>query len=257
MDNEKQKKISHLWGAWNLIEAFLLMAAGALSIAVAILFTKDNPDQSPIQTVLAIVVGVFIAMDGVLRIVMVMTKQKRTPDSSIMLIGGFEITAGVVVAIMHKAFIDIIVNFLGVLLLVIGFLFVLFSILMIARKSAPTFFMPIIEIVFGAILLAIGLTILLLYYGSDIGMRNRVTLIVIGAVMGIAGLAQAIITGISLRKAKKANYVVPIEDVEVFDFDEPEQPRKSSKKEHKKLKKEDIIEIPSSDPKQIESKDKE
>ncbi len=255
MDNEKQKKISHLWGAWNLIEAILLMAAGALSIAAAILFTEGGGDQSPIQTVLAIVVGVFIAMDGVLRIVMVMTKQKKNPDSSIMLIGGFEITAGIVVAIMHKAFIDIIVNFLGVLLLVIGFLFVLFSIIMIARKNSPTFFMPIIEIVFGAILLAIGLTILILYYGSDIGMRNKVTLIVIGAVMAIAGLAQAIITGISLRKAKKANYAVPIEDVEVFDFEEEEKPHKD-KKENKKLKKGDIIEIDSSEPKQIERKDK-
>ena len=243
MDNEKQKKISHLWGAWNLIEAILLMAAGALSIAAAILFTEGGGDQSPIQTVLAIVV------------VMVMTKQKKNPDSSIMLIGGFEITAGIVVAIMHKAFIDIIVNFLGVLLLVIGFLFVLFSIIMIARKNSPTFFMPIIEIVFGAILLAIGLTILILYYGSDIGMRNKVTLIVIGAVMAIAGLAQAIITGISLRKAKKANYAVPIEDVEVFDFDEEEKPHKD-KKENKKLKKGDIIEIDSSEPKQIERKDK-
>ena len=160
-----------------------------------------------------------------------------------------------IVTPINVVFIDIIVNFLGVLLLVIGFLFVLFSIIMIARKNSPTFFMPIIEIVFGAILLAIGLTILILYYGSDIGMRNKVTLIVIGAVMAIAGLAQAIITGISLRKAKKANYTVSIEDVEVFDFDEEEKPHKD-KKENKKLKKGDIIEIDSSEPKQIERKDK-
>lgn len=245
-EKEKQKSISRVWGVWNIVEALLLVCSGVLSIVIGSI-SETPGEQGPIQTVLAVVVGIFIALDGLLRIIMVLSRQAKT-EQSIMLIGGFEITAGIVVAIMHPYFVGIIVNFLGVLLLVIGLLFGLFSIFSIAKRW-ERFYMPILEIVFGAILLSVGVSILILYYGSDTAMQNRVTLIVIGAVMGIAGLSQFIITLISLSKAKKQNYVVPIEDVDVFEFDKAEEKGK------KKAIKKDIIEIPAEPVDAIEHKD--
>ncbi len=196
---EEQPRFPKVWFIWNLIEALLMVAAGGLAIYFGI--TKDNGNGStgPIETTIAAVIGAFIILDGILRILMVLFRYKESQES-IWLVGGFEITAGIVVILSHEFFVGLIINFLSVFLMVIGGLLLLFSVLSIVRK-AEKLFMPVLEIIFGALLLALGVAIMIMYKNADMG--EKVVLIVIGIVMAAFGLTQAIIAIISFNKKKK------------------------------------------------------
>ena len=132
---EEQPRFPKVWFIWNLIEALLMVAAGGLAIYFGI--TKDNGNSStgPIETTIAAVIGAFIILDGILRILMVLFRYKESQES-IWLVGGFEITAGIVVILSHEFFVGLIINFLSVFLMVIGGLLLLFSVLSIVRKAA-------------------------------------------------------------------------------------------------------------------------
>ena len=194
---EEQQKMPKVWFIWNLVEAVLMVAAGVLAIVFGVM--NDHSNAGPIETTIAAVIGAFIILDGVLRILMVLFRYKES-EESIWLVGGFEITAGIVVIIFHNIFVNLIINFLSVFLIVIGALLLLFSILAIARKSEKLF-MPVLEIIFGALLLALGIAIMILYKNQNTG--NQVVLIVIGVVMAAFGITQAIIALISFNKKKK------------------------------------------------------
>ena len=116
---EEQPRFPKVWFIWNLIEALLMVAAGGLAIYFGI--TKDNGNGStgPIETTIAAVIGAFIILDGILRILMVLFRYKESQES-IWLVGGFEITAGIVVILSHEFFVGLIINFLSVFLMVIG-----------------------------------------------------------------------------------------------------------------------------------------
>ena len=63
--------------------------------------------------------------------------------------------------------------------------------------------MPILEILFGAILVAVGITILVMYFGDDVGTTNKITVLLVGIIMVLAAVAQAVIASIQLKKSKK------------------------------------------------------
>lgn len=195
-------KYHKFWGIWNFVEALLLLVAGVLCITFA--FLSDDVAKKELPNYVAFLVGGFIILDGSLRIItsIVRPKEKTDEDQSIMLIGGFEMTLGICLMIFYTIFTSLIVMFIGVFTLVIGALFILFSILSIARRRSKTF-VPIMEILFGAILIGVGIAILVLYTKDDPSTSNKIGLICTGSVLSIAGLAQFIITFIILKKAKK------------------------------------------------------
>jgi len=195
------KKTNLLWGIWNFVEATILLVAGIL----AIVYNESGADNQNLLFTIAFVVGSFVILDGLLRILMVVTGIE-TSKESIMLVGGFEITLGILIMIECNSFIRIVIEFLYVLLIVMGALLILFSILQIAKKSEKLY-MPILEIVFAAILIALGIAVAVLHSTSNEGF-NRVVLIVVGLILLVAGLAQAIITAIMIGKAKKKSKAV-------------------------------------------------
>lgn len=204
---EKKKKLNRFWGIWNFIESVILLAAGVLAIVVAII--NGEGTSLNIESAVAYVVGSFIVLDGILRVVMSLAHYKgaKGSEESTMLIGGFELTVGIVMMLLEihfstageHIFTYLIAHFIAVLLIVIGLLLIIFSIITIAKKYAKLF-MPILEILFSAILMGVGITILVLYYKNN---NSQLVLILTGSILSIAGVAQGIITLITLHKTKK------------------------------------------------------
>ncbi len=210
---KKDEKMNRFWAIWNLIEAVILLVAGVLAITLACV-NKEGSDTNT-ESFVAYAIGAFILLDGILRIVMSLTHYKGPNDSdeSGMLIGGFELSIGIVMVLLEVHFYAstkehvitfLIAHFVAVLLIVIGLLLIVFSSITIAKKFAKMF-MPVLEILFSAILIGVGITILVLYYKEN---NANIVLILTGSILSIAGIAQGIITLITLKKNKKEYKIV-------------------------------------------------
>ena len=258
----KEKKpfnFQKFWCIWNLAEAVLLLLAGVLSIVFGVLYDKDgDASKVVISNVLPYVVGAFVAMDAALRIVLGVNFKGKETDESVMLVGGFELTAGILIMIFHDIFTRLIINAIAVLLIVIGLLMLLFSVITIIKKSQKLF-IPILEILFAAILVAVGIVVLVLFYTQKD--TNQIVLITSGAIFSLAGIAQVIITAIKLHRLSKEEKKIieepkdediqtssPVEETKA---EEPASPKQEPTIEAKKEIKE--IEV-MDEPKAIEHK---
>lgn len=247
MDKRNNEKVSKLWGYWNIAEAILLISAGVLAIVFGSLIKADDAASSSSKTIeltLSIVIGLFVAMDGLLRIILVLARVKDS-EQPIMLIGGFEISAGIVVMMISSFFVDTIIKFLGVFLTVIGLLFIIYSIAFIVRRRGKIL-MPSAQIAFGAILAALGAAILIVYLPSSGGdaakeaAKQMISMICIGSVLSIAGLAQLVITIIYMTKKSKlgddgddgAKPIAAAEKTEVIDVKSDDE-KKQIETKHK------------------------
>ena len=261
-ETNAKKGINRLWTIWNLSEEVILLAAGVLAIIVGCL--EGNEDlRNAIESVIAYAIAAFVILDGLLRLIMVLTKNKKEPDSSIMLISGFEITLGIVIMIVLKQIlIEAMVYFIAVGTIVIGAMFLAFSIFSLVRKTVEKYFMPILEILFGGILIGVGLYIIILYQ-VDSDAKNRICLILTGSVLAIVAVALAILTLISCKKRKKGA-LVPTQKPEKKDGakkskkEKEEEPKQEMKEEEEpKIIEADVKEIESSPVQQIEHTENE
>lgn len=247
-----EEKFKTFWLAWNLIEDALLIVAGALSIVFGIMVNENSgaitSDTKVIENIILYVLASFIVLDGILRTVL-LAKRQSNAETSAYLIGGFEITIGIVLMILgSETFFKLIINFLGVFLLVIGALFLFVSIRTIV-KHLTSMLMPVLEIFFGAILIGFGTALMIIYHAGEVQIRNRVSYILIGTILAIAGIAMLI--GLFIGKKKEKHDKKKAEKQEVFDVRKEEvveEPSKPSKK-----KKRDIVDA-EEEPKAIEEK---
>ncbi len=231
-----EEKFKSFWFVWNLIEDLLLIVAGALSIVFGIIVKSDSQavtgDTAVIENIILYVLASFIILDGLLRTIM-LAKNPKNGESSAYLIGGFEITIGIVLMILGSdVFFKLIINFLGVFLLVIGALFLFVSIRSIV-KHLSSMLMPVLEIFFGAILIGFGCALMIIYHAGEAQIRNRVSYILIGTILAIAGIAMLI--GLFLGRRKQKRDKAKLEKQEVYDVrkeeeKKPEEPSKPSKK---------------------------
>lgn len=206
-----KSKIEKFWGAWNTTEAILLMIAGILGIVVGAISVAapENGDMQKAADIMANIVpfvtGVFIVMDAIMRIIISFTKFRKETDESAMMIGAFEITVGIILMIFFQSFTELVADFVAIFMICIGVLLIIFSIMSIAR-SKTRIFIPILEIVFSAALIAIGTAIIVIYY-QDSGniSRQRLVLIITGAILFITGIVFLIMTKINRKKQKRDN----------------------------------------------------
>lgn len=247
----KEKKpfnFQKFWCIWNLAEAVLLLLAGVLSIVFGVLYEKDgDASKVVISNILPYVVGAFVAMDAALRIVLGVNFKGKETDESVMLVGGFELTAGILIMIFHDIFTRLIINAIAVLLIVIGLLMLLFSVITIIKKSQKLF-IPILEILFAAILVAVGIVVLILFYTQDD--TNQIVLITSGAIFSLAGIAQVIITAIKLHRLSKEEKKV-IEEPKEEPASEPAKTEEKKPAEQAEQKAEPVIDA-KEDVKEIE-----
>ena len=203
----KADSYGKFWCIWNGVEALIILVAGVLSIVFGILYKsgEGNGTHIIINNVLPFVVGTFVCMDAILRIVKAVQRIGKETEESIMLIGGFELTAGILVMMFHDIFTRLIISAIAVLLIVVGALLLLFSIMVIIKRSKKLF-IPILEIIFAAILVGVGTVVLILYHTSSD--NNQIVLIVSGIIFTILGLGQGILTIIKAVKLSKGKVVV-------------------------------------------------
>lgn len=237
MENKvEERKMYKVWAVWNYVEAFLLVCAGVLGVVFGSI--TDLSNSSSINMTIAIVAGLFVILDGILRIFMALSSLQES-EESILLIAGFEVSIGIVIMLTYNIFIEILIKFLAVLLVVMGVLLVLFSIFSIVKKTSKTF-MPILEILFGAILVAVGIAILIMFYSNNSSLSNKITILVVGIIMALAGVAQFVIATIQYKKSKK-KYEVSLKDDEKEDENEKDKKEKKSRKKKGDKKQEVIV----------------
>lgn len=253
--NEKQ--VNSFWTIWNIVEAVILLAAGVVSIVFGCLDSQSADFKGNMGTILTYSVASFVILDGLLRIIMSFLKEENRMEEPVMLVGGFEITLGIVImVVLQDVFIQTMVYFMAIGMMVIGLLFLIFSILTLVKKATEKYFMPILEIIFGAILVGVGVFIVVVYNVSKEA-GDRISLILTGSVLAIAAIAQIAIVTISAtkrkkkqkaeEKEKKSNYVKKQEEPA------PQPEEKTATTDV--IESTEVKEIESTPVKQIESKD--
>ena len=197
MEDKLDKAMTHVWAVWNYIEAALLVAAGVM----ACVFRSNET----LYSVFAYVIGAFVILDGILRFILIVNKVRKSQESA-MLVSGFEVTIGIVVILMEvkqpAIFIDVIINFLSILLMAIGVFFLVYSIIVIAKKIVEQLFMPVMEIAFAAILIGVGVTMFVLYRVNDAEFK-QVIMIILGSILILVAIAMAVVTTIGVHKRAK------------------------------------------------------
>lgn len=200
----KINRLSQFWFVWNIVEAIILFVGGTLAIvAGAVGQSKGGGDAVPVEHAVAYVVSAFVILDGLLRIVMHLAKYEKNDDDAPMVIAGFEISIGILFILLqakYNSFTYTIVNLVCILMMVIGVLLLVYAIFFIAKKLSKLF-MPILEILFSAILVGVGITIEVLYNTED--SKDQVVLIMIGSILVIAAIAMFVIAIITRKKRVK------------------------------------------------------
>lgn len=202
----QRRKVSNFWFVWNLLEAIVLLAGGVLAIVAGIMYNQNSGTSMTIENVVAYVVGAFIILDGILRVVLFLARFKEGDEQSPMVIAGFEIALGILLVLMQVKFTEVhiftytVVNLIAIVLMVMGALLLVYAIYFIARKLAKLF-MPIVEILFAAILIGVGVVIEVLYNSQDT--RDQLVLILTGSILCVISLGMFIIAVVTHNKTKK------------------------------------------------------
>ena len=243
----RQKRIAKLWLVWNIVQAILLLTAGVLSLVAAIRYDPDTASSFPVESITAYLLAAFVCLDGVFRVVMDLTGMKSSPnDFSSLLVSAAEITVGVLLVLLqvkYNSFLFTVVNAISLLVMATGALFLVYSIFAIAKKYSKLA-MPLLQILFAAILISVGVVLIVLYYQND----NRQFVLYLSAViLLVAAIGMSIITFISYRKRMKEIKEAETGDYEVVDGSKSLVPAETIVEEPKKREDE---------PKQIGNKDK-
>ncbi len=168
----------------KIIEALLLITTGVF----AIIYSGDTS----LQSVLVILIGVFLIFDGCIKIfgyyMNPVAVQRKNLVTSI-----FELTIGIVFCIRAAALVglinEIITWFIGIFLIVVAILF-LISGFMEFKRIKKNNGMIITEYVIGALFLAAGILMFVFQGGSNF---IAFTIIVSGVLFIITGIAQLVL----------------------------------------------------------------
>lgn len=204
---QKQRKLNKFWFIWNLVEALILFVGGVLSIVAGVISANQgSAAPSSVENAVAYVVGAFIILDGILRVVMYLSRGSREEEGSPLVLAGFEISLGILLVLIQTHFTNehiftyMVVNLVAIILMVVGGLLLTFAIYQIARKHAKLT-MPVLEILFAAILFGVGVVVEVLYNTES--SRSQLVLIMIGSILCLASIGMLIANLLTRAKAKK------------------------------------------------------
>ena len=210
------KKGGLIWYIWNFIEAALLLTMGILVIA--------NCANADIQASVFIVISIFLMVGGLLKIVAnflpviasspleAMAKRLvRSQLSYDLVIGGtIELAFGVALCVSMTgsnpaAIIEIIMNFIvwivAVLLMAAGASLIAFAIGFIVTKLYKLY-MPILEIILGALLVGAGITVIILFLNNS-NVVMSIMLVIVGLALIVASVFKIVGTIRAILKNKE------------------------------------------------------
>ena len=226
---KKLRKLNKFWLTWNIMESLVLLAGGVLAIVAGII---SESGSSNIENAIAYTVGSFVILDGILRIILFLSRYREGSEQSPMVIAGFEISMGILLFLLQTKFAAdhiftfTVVNFVAIILIVMGALVMTVAIFSIVRRMAKLF-MPVVEILFSAILMGVGIVIEVLFNTEN--SRQKLVLILTGVILTLAAIGMLIVTIVSWRKGKKE--LDQAEDEEYGDYEiDDDGPRKRRRK---------------------------
>lgn len=216
-----------IWSIWNFLEAALIFALGVICFVFIAQVENKNTTYSHVISTIILIAGIFLIVGGALKIVVnflpvigrnvvdaavkAAIKSKLSYD---LVIGGtIELAAGVSIVVAYckvgngnlEEIVGVITTFLavfaGTLLIIAGVSLVLFAIGFIISKLYKIY-LPIVEIIFGGALIALGIVVLCLLAGNT-DLTSMIALIILGVILVLAGIAMAIITGLEIVKARR------------------------------------------------------
>lgn len=217
-----------IWSIWNFLEAALIFALGVVCFVFIAQAENKNSDVSYTQVISTIILiaGIFLIIGGALKIIVnfLPVVGKNIVDATVkaaiksklsydLVIGGtIELAAGVAIIVAYNKMngslnetVGVITTFLavfaGVLLIIAGLSLALFAVGFIISKLYKIY-LPIIEIVFGAALIALGIVVLCVLAGNT-DLTSMIALIILGVILVLAGIAMAIITVLEIVKARR------------------------------------------------------
>lgn len=218
-----------IWSIWNFLEAALIFALGVVCFVFIAQAENKNSDVSYYTQVISTIIliaGIFLIIGGALKIIVnfLPVVGKNIVDATVkaaiksklsydLVIGGtIELAAGVAIIVAYNKMngslnetVGVITTFLavfaGVLLIIAGLSLALFAVGFIISKLYKIY-LPIIEIVFGAALIALGIVVLCVLAGNT-DLTSMIALIILGVILVLAGIAMAIITVLEIVKARR------------------------------------------------------
>lgn len=222
-----------IWSSWNFVEAALLVTLGILSIAFS-----GNPGM--MQYILP-VLGSFFIISGTLRILTnfipvfsargaeasIKAKIREAISYGFVIAGSLELAFGIALVTAYlggsasagdvsKFLIQFGVYFIGIVSIVAGTSFLFFAIAFLITKLYKLY-MPIIEIVFGIFLVAIGITLITLLTNNP-SLVNQIVLIITGITLILVGAGLLVITIQTIQEVKAEKSLEGTDD-EVIDAD--------------------------------------
>ena len=202
----KEKKLTKFWFIWNLVETLILLAGGVLAIVAGVQKGQSGAaGESNIESIVAYFIAGFVLLDGLLRIIMFLVRYDAQKDVTPLFVSGFEVASGVLMVLLEaqkQVFTFAVVNMVAIILMIAGSLLLTLAIFFIVKKKT-TIFVPILEIIFAAILIGVGVLIEVLYNTSD--QKEVLVLIMIGIIVSLAAIALFVTALINHSKAKKAD----------------------------------------------------
>ncbi len=213
------------------MEAALILALGVICFVFVAQAegkgTAVEKEAAYVQVISTIILiaGIFLIIGGALKIIFnflpvvgknivdaaVKAKVKSQLSYDLVIGGTIELAGGIALIVAYNKYngqltetVGVIATFLavftGVLLIIAGVSLVLFAIGFIISKLYKIY-LPIIEIVFGAALIALGIVVLCLFVGNA-SLVYMIALIVLGIILILAGIAMGILTGFEIHKVK-------------------------------------------------------
>lgn len=213
-----------IWSIWNFLEAALIIVLGIICF-IYTAKASDDANYANVISVILFIAGIFLIVGGALKIIVnflpvvgkniadaTFKAQVKSQLSYDLVVGGaIELSIGVAIVATYKAYdgeltqivetlITFLAVFVGVIIIAAGVSLVLFAIGFIISKLYKIY-LPIIEIVFGAVLIALGIVVLYFLVG-DKNLAQLIVLIIIGIMLVLAGIAMAILTVVEINKAR-------------------------------------------------------
>ena len=222
-----------LWSIWNFLEAALILVLGIICFVYTAKASTNNSDISydKVISFILFIGGIFLILGGALKIVVnflpviarsvtdAIIKEKIKSQLSYDLVvgGAIELAIGIAFVISYTnngGLLDQMVSFIaqflaifiGTLVTVAGTSLILFAVGFIVSKLYKLY-LPIIEIVFGAALIALGI-IVFIYLAGNADLTKMISLVILGIILVLAGVAMAILTVVEINKIRVAKAIV-------------------------------------------------
>ncbi|HBE98954.1 MAG TPA: hypothetical protein DDW18_02830 [Firmicutes bacterium] len=222
-----------IWSIWNFLEAALIFVLGIICFVYTAKASANNSDISydKVISVILFIGGIFLILGGALKILVnflpviarsvtdAIIKEKIKSQLSYDLVvgGSIELAIGIAFVISYTnngGVLDQMVSFIaqflaifiGTLVTVAGASLILFAIGFIVSKLYKLY-LPIIEIVFGAALIALGVVVFI-YLAGNADLTKMISLVILGIILVLAGIAMAILTIVEINKIRLAKATI-------------------------------------------------